>query len=168
MEIYRASDFKENQTISLEDLNLEQPEEDSLCWYCKRNPAYGVYKNQEDHEPYHHTCPWMELGKHVKGWKAEKGVPIYSQHPDHPGVISHGYAVKECPMYERGFQQTTYFEYLDMVQKATGLSYGAVHQATERSLKKFEKMFNTKVPAWVWVEYYFKQWSKGKEIPDID
>lgn len=157
-----------NQTISLEDLNIDQPEQDSLCWYCKRNPAYGVYKGQDDYEQYAHTCPWMELGKHVKGWTAEKGVEIVSQDPDNFGVVDYGYVVKDCPMYKRGFPQSTYYEYLDMVQKATGLAYGTVHQSTERCLRKYEKMYNTKVPAWVWVEYYFKQWSKGKEIPDIE
>ena len=157
-----------NQSTELDIQNLDlpeidQPEQDSLCWYCKRNPTYGIYKDQGDYESYEHTCPWMEFTRPVKEWEATKGAKI--EYTDQRGnkQTTYGMAVHKCPLYERGFKQSTYFEYLDMVQQALGCSYGIIHQKTERYLKKFEKQFNTKVPIWVWVEYYFKQWEKQQK-----
>ena len=96
---------------------------DTPCWYCKRNPAYGVY-NPEDFTQYDQTCPWLEDGIPIKGWKVKRGVCI--DITDAEGNLQHefGYEIKYCPLYKEGISETTYYEYLNKVQRSLGYCKG--------------------------------------------
>ena len=146
---------------------MNQPtnkEFETLCWYCKRNPAYGVYKCQEDYEDYQFTCPWIEDGKEIEGWDADIGVEIVGQNSDGTIYKDNSYCIKNCPLFVKGMDETTYYEYLDMVYKKTGYNYANIHGKTKRYLERFEKEFGEKVPSWVWLEYYFKQYEREQKL----
>ena len=132
---------------------------DTLCWYCKRNPAYGVY-NPEDFTQYDQTCPWLENGTPIKGWRAKRGIEI--DVTDAEGNTKHefGYEIKYCPLYKEGIRETTYYEYLNKVQGLLGYCDSMISKKTELCLQRYEEKFHEKVPEWVWEECRFRKYEK--------
>ena len=110
----------------------------SLCWYCKRTIDENL------------RCPWVDLGKAVRGWKVEDSHAI----PDSNISIGEAetHTVLECPLFVFNTHSIIFSEYINQIAEEIGAVYSTAHYNPRKVLDLYTEKTGNGHPEWVMEE----------------